>query len=87
MKLYELLDIWSAMKLPVDEFDGYIQRNGSADTFLILLREIRLRSGDTFCDKLTEEGETCSLLKHSFGPCLGDSDVGSSEPLPASRGT
>ena len=87
MKIYELLDIWSAMKLPVDEFDGYIQRNGSADTFLILLREIRLRSGDTFCGKLTEEGEPCRLMKHSFGSCWGDSDVGSSEPLPASRGT
>ncbi|MFB9283144.1 hypothetical protein [Pseudoclavibacter helvolus] len=75
-------DLWSALRLPDAEFDGYYERNGWADTWSNLLAEVRLRSGARSCGE-DADGEPCVLMTESHLVHYGASDVGSSEPLPA----
>ena len=80
--VYLASDLWSALRLPDAEFDGYYERNGWADTWSNLLAEVRLRSGARPCGQ-DADGEPCVLMTESHLVHYGASDVGSSEPLPA----
>ena len=80
--VYLASDLWSALRLPDAEFDGYYERNGWADTWSNLLAEVRLRSGARSCGE-DADGEPCVLMTESHLVHYGASDVGSSEPLPA----
>jgi hypothetical protein len=74
------LDLWMALGCPVDEFDGYFQRNHGAGTWANLLGVVR----NIFrpkCGKPTDDGP-CVLSEHEVGPCHSSGDVGSSEPVP-----
>lgn len=85
--VYLAFDLWSALRLSdADaEFDGYYERNGWADTWSNLLAEVRLRSGARPCGQ-DADGEPCVLMTESHLVHYGESDVGSSEPLPAPEG-
>jgi len=80
--VYLALDVWQALGLGMREFDGYYERNGWADTWSNVLHQVRVRAGAQPCLELTDDGEPCTLLVHATGPHYGQSDVGSSEPLP-----
>ena len=78
--VYLALDLWQALGLPVEEFDGYYDRNGWADTWSNLLDPARRRFGRGECGK-DAGGEPCVLTGEHLVH-YGASDVGSSEPLP-----
>lgn len=76
---YLALDVWQALGLPVDQFDGYYERNGWAETWAVLMAAVR---GPAQCERPVD-GDVCVLAPHSeSNPCYAASDVGSSEPLP-----
>jgi hypothetical protein len=74
------LDLWMALGCPVEEFDGYMERNSIADTWANLLGVVR-NIFHLKCGKLTDDGP-CVLSEHEVGPCHSRGDVGSSEPVP-----
>ena len=78
---YLALDLWMALGMPSNGFDGYYERNGWADTWANLLDAIRRQSGRKECP-IIADGEGCVLINGHIGPHMGASDVGSSEPLP-----
>lgn len=83
--IYLALDLWQAMGLDSREFDAYYERNGWANTWPNLLGAVRTKFGRrAVCPYAVEDGEDCVLLMGHFGPHMGESDVGSSEPLPHS---
>lgn len=78
--VYLAADVWQALHLPVEEFDGYYERNGWGETWAVLMAAVR---GPAKCGRPVD-GEVCVLAPHSeSAPCYGASDVGSSEPLPS----
>gem|GEM_PF-5442117 len=80
---YLALDLWMALGLSPRDFDAYLERNGWADTWANLLDGVRRKSGRRGCSKHTETPrERCVLIAGHVGPCMGASDVGSSERLP-----
>lgn len=80
---YLALDLWMALGLSSHDFDAYLERNGWADTWSNLLDGVRRKSGRRGCSKHTETPrERCVLIAGHVGPCMGASDVGSSERLP-----
>ncbi len=84
-------DLWMALDLPIDEFNGYYERNGWADTWAALGDRVRQLSGRGRCWEPAGYGERCVLRvgvggKPHFGPHYGSSDVGSGEPLPTTEG-
>jgi len=80
---YLALDLWMALGLSSRDFDAYLERNGWADTWANLLDGVRRKSGRRGCSKHTETPrERCVLIAGHVGPCMGASDVGSSERLP-----
>jgi len=80
---YLALDLWMALGLSSRDFDAYLERNGWADTWANLLDGVRRNSGRRGCSKDTETPrEQCVLIAGHVGPCMGASDVGSSERLP-----
>lgn len=80
---YLALDLWMALGLSSRDFDAYLERNGWANTWANLLDGVRLKSGRRGCSKDTETPrERCVLIGGHVGPCMGASDVGSSERLP-----
>lgn len=74
---YLAQDLWMALGLPVDQFAGYYERNGWAETWAVLLSAVR---GPEICGEPAGFGELCVLAPHSVGPHIGRSDVGRSEP-------
>ena len=78
---YLALDLWMALGIPSNGFDGYYERNGWADTWANLLDAVRRQSGRKECP-IVADGEGCVLINGHIGPHMGASDVGSSEPLP-----
>ena len=76
---YLALDLWMALGLSSRDFDAYLERNGWADTWANLLDGVRRKSGRRGCSKPRER---CVLIAGHVGPCMGASDVGSSERLP-----
>ena len=76
---YLALDLWMALGLSPRDFDAYLERNGWADTWANLLDGVRRKSGRRGCSKPRER---CVLIAGHVGPCMGASDVGSSERLP-----
>lgn len=79
--VYLALDLWMALGMPSNGFDGYYERNGWADTWANLLDAIRRQSGRKECP-IIADGEGCVLINGHTGPHMGVSDVGSAEPLP-----
>lgn len=79
--VYLALDLWMALGMPSNGFDGYYERNGWADTWANLLDAVRRQSGRKECP-IIADGEGCVLINGHIGPHMGASDVGSSEPLP-----
>lgn len=75
------LDLWMALRLDSRDFDGYVERNGMAETWSVLLAAVRRSTGYPLCLAPTPEG-VCVLAQHRIGPHMARVDVGSSEPLP-----
>lgn len=82
------LDLWQALGLPVGEFDGYLARNGWADTWAALIRAVKVQRGVPACGLPDDEGNPCVLLAHDPNfPHYAAGDVGRTEPLPPARST
>lgn len=81
--VYLAADLWDALGAPTADFDSYYARNGWADTWANLLGAVR----DHFKPKCEEdvEGEPCALTAGHLTPHYGPSDVGRSEPVPATH--
>lgn len=83
---YLALDLWMALDLPIDAFDGYYERNGWGTTWAVLLHEVRTMRDSAPCWEPAGNGERCVLLPHGDTmPHMGASDVGQSEPLPVTN--
>lgn len=80
---YLALDLWMALGLDSNLFDGYYDRNGWANTWANLLHHVRLSTSEP-CSGVDDQGDQCVLTEHAIGPHYSEHDVGSSEPLPFS---
>lgn len=79
---YLILDLWQALGCPVEQFDGYVERNGPADTWAALLAAVR-NPGRCLRPVDGDPSDLCVLAPHSeTSPCYGAGDVGSTELLP-----
>lgn len=77
-------DLWIALRLPGEEFEGYWDRNGWATTWAVLLDAVR--GWQYPCQEPTSgDYQACVLPKGHAGPHYGKGDVGVSEPLPERR--
>ena len=78
---YLALDLWMALGFDDKAFDAYYSKNGWANTWSNLLGEVR-NVFQPYCLETLADGEICVLHKDHIGPHMGESDVGTSDPLP-----